>query len=56
MEAGVGSVLLPKVQFQLRSSEEPKWIDPEKRDPLFQLDQVNIEEIEPLLAVPPLKK
>lgn len=44
-----------RCNFCWRSSEEPEVIDPLRRNPLFQLDKVNIEEIEPILAIPPLK-
>ncbi|MGI6451039.1 MAG: non-oxidative hydroxyarylic acid decarboxylases subunit D [Desulfitobacteriia bacterium] len=45
-----------RCNFSWRSSEEPEVIDPAKRDPWFQLDTVDIENLAALVPIPPLQK
>ncbi|MFX4263428.1 non-oxidative hydroxyarylic acid decarboxylases subunit D [Pelotomaculum propionicicum] len=42
--------------FVWRSTEEPEVIDPEKRDPWFQMAGVDVENIPVFSPVPPLRK
>jgi len=42
--------------FTWRSTEEEDVINPDKRDPYFQLAGVNIDDLLVLVPVPPLKK
>ena len=45
-----------RCDFVWRSSEEPEVIDPDKRDPWFQLADVEVEDIPVFSPVPPLRK
>jgi len=45
-----------RCSFTWRSTEEEHVINPEKRDPYFQLDGVDIDNLLVLVPVPPLKK
>lgn len=45
-----------RCDFVWRSSEEPEVIDPEKRDPWFQLAGVEVKDIPVFSPVPPLRK
>lgn len=42
--------------FSWRNTEEEDVINPDKRDPYFQLAGVNIDDLLVLVPVPPLKK
>jgi late competence protein required for DNA uptake (superfamily II DNA/RNA helicase) len=45
-----------KCNFSWRTSEESEIIDPKKRDPWFQLDNVDLDNLPVLVPVPPLIK
>ena len=45
-----------RCNFSWRSTEEPEVIDPEKRDPWFQFDDVDVDNLPAFSPVPPLKK
>jgi len=45
-----------RCNFTWRSTEEEDVINPEKRDPYFQLAGVDIEELMVPVSVPPLRK
>ncbi|GAB6173755.1 non-oxidative hydroxyarylic acid decarboxylases subunit D [Paradesulfitobacterium aromaticivorans] len=42
--------------FTWRTTEEEEVINPDKRDPYFQLDGVEIDDLMVLVPVPPLRK
>ena len=44
-----------RCNFSWRSTEEPEVIDPDKRDPWFQMDTVDIENLTALVPIPPLE-
>ena len=42
--------------FSWRSSEEPEVIDPDKRDPWFQFEGVDVDNLMAFSPIPPLKR
>jgi vanillate/4-hydroxybenzoate decarboxylase subunit D len=45
-----------RCNYSWRSSEEPEIAVPEKRDPEFQLDRLDLDALQTLNPIPPLKK
>jgi|WetSurMetagenome_2_1015567.scaffolds.fasta_scaffold112767_2 vanillate/4-hydroxybenzoate decarboxylase subunit D len=45
-----------RCNYGWRSSEEDEITAPEKRDPIFQLDKVDLNSLQILNPIPPLKK
>ena len=45
-----------RCNYSWRSSEEEEVTTPEKRDPEFQLDSVDLDALQILNPIPPLKK
>ncbi|NMB36405.1 MAG: vanillic acid non-oxidative decarboxylation protein [Firmicutes bacterium] len=48
--------LCSRCNYSWRTTEEEEVINPEKRDPYFTLDGVDMDDLMVLVPVPPLKK